>query len=302
MAERATAPRPTAQEPPLHLWKQPAKPEAQRLEFGLAFGQTDTGTVRQSNEDNFLIERELGLVAVADGMGGHEGGELASASALAALAHYLRAAGSLEGSDDTVPNFKASAFDPAQTDPDATWTDDTMRAMITLHDAVEYANQRVYQANLANRRGDGSGMGTTLTGMWQPAPHGPVFVFHVGDSRLYRWRDGRLEQVTRDQTMYQQALDAGLQRNLPARNLLLQALGPCPGIRPELLTQPVAPGDLFLLCSDGLYGACSDSRIATLVARAGDEGLAPCCAQLIEAAKQDGSRDNITVVLVHCQA
>jgi protein phosphatase len=302
MPQRPAALRPPAQEPPLHLWKQPVPSQAQRLELGLAFGLTDTGTVRQSNEDNFLIEPDLGLVAVADGMGGHEGGALASSSALAALAHYIRAAGSVDGSDDTVPNFKASAFDPAQADPDATWTDDTMRAMITLHDAVEYANQRVYQANLANRRGDGSGMGTTLTGMWQPAQGGPVFVFHVGDSRLYRWRAGRLEQVTRDQTMYQQALDAGLQRNLPARNLLLQALGPCAEIRPELLTQPVAPGDLYLLCSDGLYGACSDSRIAALLARAAGDGLASCCEQLVEAAKQDGSRDNITVVLVHCPA
>jgi protein phosphatase len=283
----------------LHPWKQPAPLEAPRLDLGVASGLSDTGTVRSSNEDNFLIERELGLVAVADGMGGHAGGELASASALAALAHYLRTAGGAKGNDDTVPNFKASAFDPAQTDPDATWTDDTMRAMITLHDAVEYANQRVYQANLAERRGDGSGMGTTLTGMWQPAPGGPVFVFHVGDSRLYRWRAGQLAQVTRDQTMYQQALDAGMRSNLPARNLLLQALGPCPDIRPELLNQAVAPGDLYMLCSDGLYGACDDSRIGALLARAG--ALAPCCAELVEAAKQDGSRDNITVVLVRCQ-
>jgi protein phosphatase len=288
------------QEPPLHLWKPTAPPDTQRPRLGVAFGLTDTGSVRATNEDNFLIERELGLVAVADGMGGHEGGELASASALSALAHYIRAAGSLEGSDDTIPNFKASAFDPAQTDPDATWTDDTMRAMITLHDAVEYANQRIYMANLANRRGDGSGMGTTLTGMWQPAPGGPVFVFHVGDSRLYRWRGGRLEQVTRDQTMYQQAIDAGFERNLPARNLLLQALGPCAEIRPELLTQAVAPGDLYLLCSDGLYGACSDSRIAQVLAGPRNE-LAGCCARLVEAAKQDGSRDNITVVLVRCE-
>jgi protein phosphatase len=283
----------------LHPWKQPAPLEAPRLDLAVASGLSDTGTVRSSNEDNFLIEPELGLVAVADGMGGHAGGELASASALAALAHYLRTAGGAQGDDDTVPNFKASAFDPAQTDPDATWTDDTMRAMITLHDAVEYANQRVYQANLAERRGDGSGMGTTLTGMWQPAPGGPVFVFHVGDSRLYRWRDGQLVQLTRDQTMYQQALDAGMRRNLPARNLLLQALGPCPDIRPELLNQAVAPGDLYMLCSDGLYGACADSRIGALLARAG--ALDPCCAELVEAAKQDGSRDNITVVLVRCQ-
>jgi protein phosphatase len=270
-----------------------------RLDFAFASGATDTGTVRSSNEDNFVIDPALGLVAVADGMGGHENGEVASSGALSALAHYLRATGTLEG-DDTIPNFTASAFDPAQLDPDATWTDDTMRAMIALHDAVEYTNQQLYHANLARRRGDGNGMGTTLTGMWQPAPAGPVFVFHVGDTRLYRLRAGRLDQVTRDQTMYQQALDAGATANLPPRNLLLQALGPGPEIHAELLSQPVAPGDLYLLCSDGLHGACTDQRIAALLARATPATLADCCAELVEAAKRDGSRDNITAVLVGC--
>jgi PPM family protein phosphatase len=271
-----------------------------RLGFALAFGMTDIGTVRSANEDNFLVEPELGLVAVADGMGGHADGEVASAGALTALAHYLRAA-ACDG-DATVPNFRASRFDPVQLDADATWTDDTMRAMIALHDAVEYANDRVYKANLAHGRADGGGMGTTLTGIWQPAPHAPLFVFHVGDSRLYRLRDGRLTQLTRDQTMYQQALDAGFERNLPPRNLLLQALGPAPDIRPELLTAAAQPGDLYLLCSDGLYGACPDQEIAALLARATPESLPALCADLIDTAKRDGSRDNITAVLVHCGA
>jgi serine/threonine protein phosphatase PrpC len=279
----------------------PLKPATPRLDFALASGLTDTGTVRSSNQDNFLIERELGLVAVADGMGGHEGGEVASAEALGTLARYLRAAFA-PGCDDTIPNFQASAFDPAQTDPEATWTDDTMRAMIALHDAVEYANQQLYQANLARRRGDGDGMGTTLTGVWQPAPGGPAFVFHVGDSRLYRLRGARLDQVTRDQTLYQQAVDAGFGGALPPRNLLLQALGPGPDIRPELLSQALAPGDLYLLCSDGLHGACSDQRIADVLARATPATLPDCCAELVETAKRDGSRDNITAVLIACLA
>lgn len=268
-----------------------------RLDLGLAYGMTDTGTVRDSNEDNFLIEPALGLVAVADGMGGHEGGEVASASALAALAHYLHASTFPDG-DAAVPHFRASPFDPAQADPDAAWTEDTRRAMITLHDAIEYANERLYQANLADRRGDGSGMGTTLTGLWQAKPGGPVSVFHVGDSRLYRWRAGRLIQLTRDQTMYQQAVDAGFKRNLPPRNLLLQALGPAAEIKPELLMQTPAPGDLYLLCSDGLHGACDDERIAAVLARATPQTLAERCAELVDLAKRDGSRDNITVVLV----
>lgn len=291
------------QEPPLDLVKPSRQPDTKRLDLGRAFGLTDTGTVRSSNEDNFIIDSALGLVAVADGMGGHVGGALASANALAALIHYIRAAGNVDGQnpDDTIPSFQASAFDPAQTDPDATWTDDTMRAMIMLHNAVEYANQRVFQANLSNGRADGTGMGTTLTGMWQPAPGAPMFVFHVGDTRLYRWSDDRLEQVTHDQTMYQQALDSGVKGTLPARNLLLQALGPCPDIRPQLLIQPIAPGELYLLCSDGLHGACSDERIASILRHSQPEALCACCEQLVAAAKQDGSRDNITAVLATCR-
>ena len=284
----------------MYFWKQLSPSVLHRLDLGVAFGMTDTGTVRSSNEDNFLIDERLGLVAVADGMGGHDQGEVASADALKALAHFLRASVESNG-DATLPNFKPSAFDPAQTDPDATWTDATMGAMIALHDAVEFANERMYQTNLANRRGDGGGMGTTLTGMWQPAADGPVFVFHVGDSRLYRYRRGELVLLTRDQTMYQQALEAGMVDHLPARNLLLQALGPAPDIKPELQTQAVAPGDLYLLCSDGLHGACDDARIAELLDASSAASIDKRCNLLIEAAKVDGSRDNITVVLIECR-
>jgi protein phosphatase len=261
---------------------------------------TDIGSVRSSNQDNFLIDPSLGLVAVADGMGGHDMGEVASADALCALALFIRTS---TGPDPkaALSNFQPSAFDPAQLDPDATWTDATMGAMVTLHDALEFANQRLYQSNLARRCGDGGGMGTTLTGLWQAAPHGPVFVFHVGDSRLYRFRQGRLGQLTRDQTLYQQAIEAGEHERLPSRNLLLQAVGPSSEIAPELHIETVAPGDLYLLCSDGLHGACTDERIASVLATTSADNLELRCAQLIEIAKHEGSRDNITVVLIACK-
>jgi serine/threonine protein phosphatase PrpC len=248
--------------------------EPQRLALGGAFGLTDIGTVRESNQDNFLIDTRLGLVAVADGMGGHAGGERASAEALVALADALRGG--------------AAPATPA-------------RQVAALRDAVDFANQRVYQANLANGRGDGSGMGTTLTGFWQAVPAGPLCIFHAGDSRLYRYRGGRLAQLTHDQTLYQQAVDAGYQYNLPPRNLLLQALGPTAAITPELLVETAMPDDLYLLCSDGLHGACPDERIAAVLAGAAAAGLAACCTQLIEMAKRDGSTDNITAVLVRCE-
>lgn len=289
-------------------WKQLSPSELHRLDLGLAYGLTDVGTVREANQDNFFIAPDIGLVVVADGMGGHEAGEIASADAITLLHSFIRASLSAQRedasgapADATVPAFHASAFDPMQSDPDATWTDATMRAMITLHDAVEFANERMYQTNMANDQADGAGMGTTLTGMWQVAQDGPVFIFHVGDSRLYCFRGGRLTQLTRDQTLYQQALEAGMKEPLPARNLLLQALGPAPLVKPDLLTQAMAPGDIYLLCSDGMYGNSPPEAIAAILARVHEHNLPSCCAELIELAKRDGSRDNITAVLVRCK-
>lgn len=279
----------------------------QELALGRAYGMTDTGLTRETNQDNFLVAPELGLLMVADGMGGHDAGEVASAAALEAVRHFIRAAApvhageALADGDATVPRFHARAFDPVQADPDATWTDATMRAMITLHDALEFANRRLYEDNSAHGQSDGSGMGTTLTGLWQVAPDGPLFVFHVGDSRLYCYRRGQLTQLTRDQTLYQQALDAGQGGALPPRNLLLQALGPAPDLQPELQTRAAAPGDIYLLCSDGLYGAAEDGAIAAILARATPDNLADSCARLIDMARRDGGRDNITAVLLHCR-
>jgi serine/threonine protein phosphatase PrpC len=285
-------------EPALYVWKQLSPSVQQELDHGLAFGMTDVGNVRPSNEDNFYIDRELGLLAVADGMGGHEAGEVASSDALISLAHFIRASAA-RGQGEPMPDFQPSAFDPVASDPFIEWDQSTSAAMTTLHHAVEFANQRMYQTNRENRRGNGDGMGTTLTGIWQPVPDGPQFVFHVGDTRLYRFRRGRLEQLTRDQTMYQKAIEAGVLHNLPGRNLLLQALGPSSGIRPELQMQSTEPGDLYLLCSDGLHGACTDEQIGALLAASTD--LETTCAELIDTAKRNRSRDNITVVLLQCK-
>jgi serine/threonine protein phosphatase PrpC len=285
-------------EPALYVWKQLSPSVQQDLDLGTAFGMTDVGNVRPSNEDNFYIDRELGLLAVADGMGGHEAGEVASSDALLCLAQFIRASATRDPGAP-LPDFTPSFFDPAQSQPLADWTHSTSAAMTTLHDAVEFANQRMYQTNRDNCRADGGGMGTTLTGIWQPLADGPQFVFHVGDSRLYRFRRGRLVQITRDQTMYQRAIEEGVLYNLPGRNLLLQALGPSSGVRPELQMQTAEPGDLYMLCSDGLHGACADDEIAAILA--GGSDLETKCSALIDAAKRNRGRDNITVVLLQCK-
>jgi len=284
----------------LYVWKQLSPSIEHSFPDGQVFGMTDTGNVRPSNEDNFLIDAHLGLIAVADGMGGHEAGEIASSEALTSMAHFLRASVTSNGLAIR-PRSQPRLSDIASNDPEVGWSDSTMAAMMTIHDAVEFANQSMYQTNLTNHRRAGGGMGTTLTGMWQPQPGGPAFIFHVGDSRVYRLREGQLEQLTRDQTMHQHAIDNGATKNLPPRNLLMQALGPSPSVRPELQTHVVVPGDLFMLCSDGLHGTLEHRHIAKVLIRAASSDLGATCAQLIEMAKQDGSRDNITVVLFQCK-
>lgn len=279
----------------MYVWKQLSPSIPHEFAFGLACGMTDTGTVRSSNEDNFLIDTSLGLFAVADGMGGHDSGDIASADALTWLGHYL--ASKLLAATK-ISNFRASPFDPARTDPAADWCADKISAMTTLHDALEFTNQRMYQTNLDQRRSNGAGMGTTLTGCWQPYPHGPLLAFHVGDTRLYRFRGGCLTRLTRDHSMYQQALDAGLLHRLPNRNLLLQAVGPASDVQPDFFTAAVEPGDLLLLCSDGLHGCSSDAQIGAMLATTRGRTLHERCARLIEMAKADGSRDNITVLLI----
>jgi serine/threonine protein phosphatase PrpC len=269
-----------------------------RLPLGVAFGATDVGPVRETNEDNFLIDEALGVAMVADGMGGHAAGEVASAGVLTALRAYLA-----QHAPALAPE---SARGIAPDDPDATWSDPAAGAVRLLHAAVEHANSSLYAQNCARGRSDGGGMGATLTGLWcPPGPHRfatPMVSFHVGDSRLYRLRGGVLEQLTRDQTLYQQALEAGMVDRLPARNLLLQAVGPSAGVTPEVRSHMMIPDDVLMLCSDGLHGSVPHGEIQAALADAHASNLAALCARLIETAKRYGARDNITALVALCAA
>ncbi|TWI69859.1 protein phosphatase [Pseudoduganella lurida] len=263
-----------------------------RLPMMLAFGATDVGLVREGNEDNFLLDEALGLAMVADGMGGHAAGEVASAGVLMALRDYLAG---------HAPPFAAGGTGGSVfADPDATWSDPAAGTVRTLHAAVGHANASLYAQNRASGRADGGGMGTTLTGFWRPTGAHSLVAFHVGDSRLYRLRGGVLEQLTRDQTVYQQAVEAGILDHLPARNLLLQAVGPSAAVTPEVRSHPVLPGDVLMLCSDGLHGSVPHGEMEHLLAGATEGTLEIRAAQLIEKAKAYGGRDNITVVLALC--
>lgn len=264
-----------------------------RLPWAVVFGATDVGPVRSSNEDNFLIDEALGLAMVADGMGGHAAGEVASAGVLTALRDYLR---------EHAPRIDAAAIQslPAH-DPDATWSDPAIPAVGLLYDAIDFANHSLYAQNTARDCPDGGGMGTTLTGFWRASAQAPLVLFHVGDSRLYRQRDGQLEQLTRDQTMYQQALESGAFENLPPRNLLLQAVGPSARVTPEVRSLVVHAGDVLMLCSDGLHGSVPHGEIEAIMGAATAATLDQACARLIALAKEYGGRDNITVLMALCQ-
>jgi protein phosphatase len=281
-------------------WHQLSPSIYHRMAFGPAYGLSDVGIVRESNEDNFLIDPALRLVAVADGMGGHEGGEIAAHLALSALREALALLAAdpqrIRG-DDSATDVTLNVTLDATLDADATWQDQDMAALLAAQQAVKHANTRVHDANLAKGRGEGGGMGATLTGFWQCRPGGPLVVFHVGDSRLYRCRGGETAVLTRDQTLYQQALEAGVGADLPPRNLLLQAIGPTAAVAPDVELCAARPGDLYLLCSDGLYGSTPHAAIAQALTRADARSLDACCAELVALAKAHGSRDNITAVL-----
>jgi protein phosphatase len=262
------------------------------LPGGVAFGATDIGPVREGNEDNFLFDEALGLAMVADGMGGHAAGEVASAGALVDVQAYL--------AQHAPAVARARDADQTIADPDATWSDPDAGAVRLLHAAVTHANASLYAQNCARGQREGGGMGATLTGFWRPANAHTLISFHVGDSRLYRVRDRKLEQLTRDQTMYQQALEAGLIDHLPTRNLLLQAVGPSAAVTPEVRSHLALPGDVLMLCSDGLHGSVPHGEIESMLAGAEAGNLDRLCAELIAMAKQYGGRDNITVLIALC--
>ncbi|MBB5018754.1 protein phosphatase [Chitinivorax tropicus] len=259
--------------------------------LGSAFGMSDRGQVRTNNEDNFLIDPVLSLIAICDGMGGHHHGEVAAEQTLEEIRNFLMA--STQGVP--LPGHPGHVFEP---DPDATWPDQVMPSIATLWDAVEYANDRLYERNLNSQSGHLYGMGSTVTGVWRMTQDSPLMCFHVGDSRLYRFREYELTRLTKDHTLYQQAIDEGLVDTLPNRNLLLQAIGPSASVRPDIKAVDTTPGDVYLLCTDGLHGIVPELEIERLLRNICYLPLEAQCEQLIALANDFGGSDNVTVMLL----
>ena len=237
---------------------------------------SDPGRLRPTNEDAFLADRETGLFAVADGMGGHAAGEVASHLAIEAL----RAGGS-----------------PPAAEPGSADADPASIARKWLASLVEAANRVVFEAARANP--EYRGMGTTLTALYLRSP--VACYAHVGDSRLYRFRDGRLQQLTRDHTWVREQVDSGLLSPAeadrhPYRSVLTRAIGTNESVEVDSSEVDVQTSDLFLLCSDGLTTMLDDDDIAGVLSRG--LSLEESTAVLIDEANRRGGYDNITVVLV----
>jgi len=260
-----------------------------RLDRCSAFGATDAGCVRRENQDRFVIDPHAGVIAVADGMGGHAFGARASTLALERITASLVLA---------VDAITETSVDAArQHDPDATVFDASLNATRVLTGALDDANATLYAINLCEGIGAHRSMGTTVTGIWLPPGWPFLFAFHVGDSRLYRWRDGAMAQLTRDQTLFQHALETGDFDHLPPRNVLLQALGPEQSITPEIEAHATRPGDRYLLCSDGLHGEVPHRDIERVLAQTEPQEVNAACRRLIELACDAGGKDNVTAVI-----
>jgi len=234
-----------------------------------ATATTDPGLRRSENEDAYLLDTEGGLFCVADGMGGHAAGEVASRLAVEVLAREM-----------------------ARPDDGAT-LDARLRA------AVAAANRAILET--AERDPALAGMGTTLTALALARDDGGYTIAHVGDSRAYLFRRGKLSQLTADHTWVQQQVDAGLltpeeARGHPFSSMLVRAVGIAADPEIDIIRGDLEPGDLILLCSDGLSGMVDDDEIASILAR--DLPLDDTARELAAAANRNGGADNITAILI----
>lgn len=243
-------------------------------------GRTDKGCVRQNNEDAFAVSREAGLLVLCDGTGGHSAGEVASTLAVETVARLL------------LPDNRRAllAARPA--------IDGLTGEAAELVAAVRLANQRILADS--SSKPERQGMVTTLSALKFGAD-GIVNLISVGDSRVYRWRAGVLSQLTRDHTYLNELLEdkelsAEEARTFKQKNVLTRALGSAPTAKVDVRVEAPTAGDIYLICSDGLYGPLADEVIARILSSDADDPDR-AAADLIDAAKRAGGPDNITVTL-----
>jgi len=246
-----------------------------------AFGRTDVGRRRKVNEDSFLVAPASHLYAVCDGMGGHNAGEVASRIAIETLGDFVERSG---------------------VEKEITWPwgleSDLSIDANRLKTAVRLANSQVFQT--ADSREELAGMGTTVVAAL--VSDNVLTLCSAGDSRCYLARDGELRQLTQDDSWVSAALGEGILNSddverHPLRNVITKAVGARDSIDLDVFDHPMQPGDLALLCSDGLHGMVSDEEISSLILSDPDS-LEEASQRLVDAANDAGGRDNVTVVLL----
>jgi PPM family protein phosphatase len=237
------------------------------------FGKTDVGLVRPNNEDTFLIKPDMGLCLVSDGMGGAAAGELASQI------------------------FTETALEVFSADRDQSEN----RTVEKVKKAFRFAHERILKYVRGNPHHQGMGCTGELV-----AFHEQGFVIgHIGDSRIYRIRNGQFKQLTKDHSLIQDQIDRGLitpdeAKNHSLRNVILRAVGINESLALDILMGKTYAGDLFLLCSDGLTDMIDDRLIGQVLYS--DMVLSQKTEKLVEMALSAGGRDNVTVVLAECKA
>ena len=242
---------------------------------------TDIGKIREKNEDNVLIASDLGLGVVADGMGGHSAGEVASNIAVSVLAETVRKVdeGRLKIPDTFLPKLDFSE-----------------RKLLM---AANLANMAIYST--AQSSSIYKMMGTTMTGVVFSDDN--AIAVHVGDSRLYLFREGKIVQITTDHSLANEQVRRGLLTRAEAdrskiQNVLTRAMGIKKDIEFDLLKFPIKVGDVMLLCSDGLYKGLRESDMSQILQEGKDMSLVRLCKQLVRTSNDKDGQDNISAVLI----
>lgn len=245
--------------------EQPKSKAEENLPAGiLSAFRTDVGKVRANNQDAPIVSEKLRLYGVADGMGGHKGGEVASTSARDDLLREL------EGKTPSVA---------------------------ALSGAIEEVNRQIYHQQ---EHDDAlTGMGTTLSVLWMSDNF--VYIGHVGDSRVYLLRDGEFKQMTLDHSLVEQLVRESVlteeeAQNHPMRNIITRAIGTDESVEVDVVVEERRKGDLWLACSDGLHGLVDDRQMRDALRQYAPEKAADV---LLKAALDAGGRDNVTLVIVH---
>jgi protein phosphatase len=248
--------------------------------------KTDVGMKRTHNEDYYTLLKEENLFIVADGMGGHASGEVASKLAADTLVEFYR----------------------RTADEDVTWPYKMDRQLSYIENrlvcGIKLANWRVFEA--ATRDPRFKGMGTTMVCCLVSGEK--AYFAHVGDSRAYRIsKEGAIKQVTRDHSLLEDYKEAKPdmteeeQRNFPHKNVITRALGMRETVQVDVKNFPIEDGDTFLLCCDGVSGMIEDAKLAEIVKEGGAD-VEKSVAQLVDTANRNGGVDNITAILLRCEA